>query len=63
MKQRKEEQSGKVFWMPICMSIGVGLGMLFGAISGQLPAGMCIGIGLGLSVGVILDRISRKNRG
>ena len=63
MKQCKEEQAGKVFWMPICMTIGVGLGMLFGATGSQLPAGMCIGVGLGLSVGVILDRISRKNRG
>ena len=57
----KKEQ--KMIWTPVCMSIGVGLGMAFGAPSGQLPAGLCIGIGFGLAVGGIIDRVSRKNEG
>ena len=55
---KKEET--KVFWMPVCMSIGIGLGMLIGSVCGNIPAGMSIGVGLGLSVGIIADRITRN---
>jgi len=48
----------KMIWTPVCMSIGIGLGMLIGSVHGQLPAGLCVSGGLGLVVGVIADRIS-----
>lgn len=57
---KKEE---KVVWTPICMSIGVGLGMLIGSACGQLPEGLCVGIGFGLAIGSAIDRISRKKNG
>ena len=59
MKDKKE--NSKTLWTPVCMSIGVGIGMAIGAPLGQLPAGLSIGIGFGLAVGGVLDRISRKN--
>lgn len=56
----KEEK--KVFWMPVCMSIGIGLGMTIGSMNGKLQEGMAIGVGFGLAVGVMLDRICAKKK-
>lgn len=53
----------KIIWTPICMSVGIGLGMLIGSLCGQIPAGLCTGIGFGLVSGVVIDRISRKKNG
>lgn len=60
---KNETGSSKTLWMPVCMSIGIGLGLAIGAPTGQTPACLSIGIGLGLAVGGILDRISKKNNG
>lgn len=49
-----------VYYQPICMSIGVGLGMAIGAAFDQLSAGMSIGIGLGLAVGGMIDYMKNK---
>ena len=58
---KKDTENQRVRWMPICMSIGVGLGMLIGSLCGQMPAGMSIGIGFGLAVGGMIDHMDRKN--
>jgi len=55
-----KKQENKVHYQPICMSIGIGLGMAIGAAFDQLPAGMCIGIGLGLAVGGVIDHCRNK---
>lgn len=61
MKKNSENQS--VYWMPICMSIGIGAGMLIGSACGQIPAGLSIGIGFGLAIGGVVDHIGRKKNG
>ena len=60
---KKEDQNQKMIWMPICMSIGIGAGMLIGSACGQIPAGLSIGIGFGLAIGGVVDHISRKKNG
>ena len=55
-----KNEENKVRYQPICMSIGIGLGMAIGSAFGQLTTGMCIGLGLGLAVGGMIDHI--KNR-
>ncbi len=57
---KDKQENSKVFWMPVCMSIGIGVGIAIGAPMEHLPAGLCIGIGFGLAVGGILDRITKK---
>ena len=42
------------------MSVGIGLGILAGSVSGQIPAELCMDVGLGLAVGGMTDRFSRK---
>ena len=56
-----EGKNQKMLWTPVCMCVGIGLGMLGGSLSGQMPAGLCAGIGVGLAAGGIIDRIIRKN--
>ena len=60
---KKEDQTQKMIWTPVCMSIGIGAGMLIGSACGQLPAGLSIGIGFGLAIGGVVDHISRKSKG
>ena len=58
---KDKQENSNVLWTPVCMSIGIGVGMAIGSSVGQMPAGLSIGIGFGLAVGGILDRISKKN--
>ncbi len=60
---KKEDQTQKMIWTPVCMSIGIGVGMLIGSACGQIPAGLSIGIGFGLAIGGVVDHISRKSKG
>lgn len=54
------KEENKMHYQPICMSIGIGLGMAIGAAFDQLTSGMCIGIGLGLAVGGVIDYVKNK---
>ena len=60
---KKEDQTQKMIWTPVCMSIGIGAGMLIGSACGQLPAGLSIGIGFGLAIGGVIDHVGRKKNG
>ena len=60
---KKEDQNQRMIWTPVCMSIGIGAGMLIGSVCGQMPARMSIGIGFGLAVGGVIDHIIRKSKG
>ena len=60
---KKEDQNQRVIWTPVCMSIGIGAGMLIGSACGQIPAGLCAGIGFGLAIGGVIDHIGRKKNG
>ena len=55
-----KNEENKTHYQPICMSIGIGLGMAIGSAFGQLTTGMCIGIGLGLAVGGMIDHMKNK---
>lgn len=59
-KENKEEN--QVMWMPICMCLGVSIGMCIGGfIFDNMPIGMCMGISLGVAVGSIIDAKNRAN--
>lgn len=59
---KKDTENQTTCWQPICMSIGVGLGMLIGSLCGQIPIGMSIGIGLGLAVGGVIDHMKKNDK-
>ena len=49
-----------VHYLPICMSIGISLGLAIGAAANNIPIGMSIGCGIGVCVGGIVDAINRS---
>ena len=49
-----------VHYLPICMSIGISLGLAIGAAANNIPIGMTIGCGIGVCVGGIVDAINRS---
>ncbi len=60
-KEEKGEES-QVMWLPICMCLGVSLGMAFGSLFfDNMSIGMCFGISLGVAVGSIIDAKNRND--
>ena len=57
-----KNEENKMRCQPICMAVGIGLGMAVGAVFDKLPIGMSIGVGLGLAVGGIMDHIRNKEK-
>ena len=49
----------KMMWQPLCMCIGCGLGLLIGALTGNMGAGLLIGVAAGSSVGILIDHRKR----
>ena len=49
-----------VHYLPICMSIGISIGLAIGAGIDNIPIGMSIGLGLGMCVGGIIDAANRR---
>lgn len=59
--ENKEES--QVMWMPICMCLGLSIGMsLGGLIFDNMSIGMCIGMSLGVAVGSVIDAKNRANK-
>ena len=58
-EENKEES--QVTWLPICMCLGVSLGMAAGSLFfDNMSIGMCLGISLGVAVGSVIDAKNRK---
>lgn len=49
-------------YLPVGMSIGCGLGVCIGALTGNTAAGLSIGIGFGLAVGGLVDYLNRREK-
>ncbi len=49
-----------VHYLPICMSIGISIGLAIGAGIDNIPIGMSIGLGLGMCVGGVIDAANRR---
>ena len=59
-EENKEES--QVTWMPICMCLGISIGMGIGSlVFDNMSIGMCVGISLGVAVGSVIDAKNRKD--
>ena len=55
-----KQPENKTYYMPICMCIGISLGMTMGSIYDNMLVGMCIGLAIGVGIGALLDNKARK---
>ncbi len=62
MKNPEKKDGQRTHYLPLGMSIGIGIGMLVGAMTEQIAIGVCIGIGLGMSAGAVIDRIVNRDK-
>ena len=53
MKNNKNEEN-KIAYLPICMSIGLSVGVAIGAAIDNIPMAMSIGLCVGSGVGALL---------
>ena len=55
-KNCKNKENAPMMWMPICMCLGLSIGMSLGRlIFDNTSIGMCVGISLGVAVGSAID--------
>ena len=57
--EHKPEQT--THWLPICMCMGLSIGMAIGSLMDNISIGMCMGISLGMAVGSLIDHTQRKS--
>ncbi|MBE6807708.1 MAG: glycine zipper family protein [Ruminococcaceae bacterium] len=60
MKSKKEPDD-QVFYLPICMSIGLSIGTAIGAAFQNIAIGMSVGLSIGVGVGAVIDYCKRKS--
>lgn len=60
-KNPEKEEKEPVMWMPICMCLGLSVGLAFGNFLFENGStGMCIGLALGVGIGSLIDAKNRK---
>ena len=52
---KDKNSDNQVMFMPICMSIGISVGMAIGAALDNIPVWMCIGLSIGVGLGAMVD--------
>ena len=57
---KNSKNGDKTYYLPICMSIGLSIGVAIGAGFDSIPMGMCFGMAIGVCVGSALDGQNRK---
>ena len=57
MNKQNQDQT---HYLPLCMSIGISLGVAIGAAVEQLPIGTSMGVGVGLCVGAVIDHVRNR---
>ena len=57
---KNSKNGDKTYYLPICMSIGLSIGVAIGAGFDSIPMGMCFGMAIGVCVGSALDAKNRK---
>ncbi len=55
----KKDSGNQVQFLPICMSIGVSLGVAIGAALDNIGVWMCIGVSVGVGLGATIDASKR----
>ena len=45
----------KISFMPVCMSMGIAVGVAIGAACNNIPLWMCLGLAIGVGFGTAID--------
>ncbi|MBR5469598.1 MAG: hypothetical protein IKU78_03940 [Paludibacteraceae bacterium] len=60
---KKNSDENKVQYLPICMCLGLSVGMLIGnVVFDNISLGMCFGMGIGVFIGATLDAKNKNNK-
>ena len=60
--KNKPENKNQIPYLPICMSIGLSIGVAIGAGIDNIPMCMCIGMAIGVGIGSALDAKERQKK-
>ena len=55
-----EDQNNTMHYMPICMCIGLYIGVAIGTAMNNTALYMCIGMSIGVGIGSMIDAANRK---
>lgn len=56
------KEPNSIIWIPICLSIGISLGMMAGVSFGNLPVCICLGAGTGTLLGTIACVLEKRKK-
>ena len=59
---KEKNSDNQMMYMPICMSIGISVGMAIGAALDNIPEWMCIGLSIGVGLGTVLDARNKAKK-
>ena len=64
IENEENKEESQVTWLPICMCLGLSIGMGIGSLLfDNMAIGMCMGMSLGVAVGSVIDAKNRADKG